>query len=1121
MTADLASLGFAIDSRPLAEASTAMDDMAEAAGRAEAGAAGLQGGTDRLAAATRNTVVALSAAGRSYSDLGTQVRAASGAVDQFVARAPRVATEIDREAEAVKRAAAQWRAYGEAGRQAVQSFDLNRRASAALGGLSSTGGVPMAPAPGRASVANDNGRAFQLQNLAFQGGDVIASLASGGGLGRIALQQGPQIAQSFMGPNALSGADVFGAIATGASRAVGFITSAAGAMTGFAGAVLVAVSAQQSYSASQTELARSLAGAGRASGESVASLNAAATAAAAASGISERAARGLAGTYAATGKISGDVLEDLIRRTRDYARTTGQDLEAAGGDLAKAFADPAKGAAELNQRLGILNDTQQRNIETLAAEGNRLGAQRALMEAMNGSLARASELTTGWARLTQAAGTAVSDTWDRIGRAVDRAVTGGSLDEQLANAEARLGNVTRNNARPGLFGPASSLQAQIQDEVDQLRMQRDDRNRRTQQVQANLNSIEIGNLRRSLDPAGEQLRDLTNQAQKLRTAISDPIKWGLDASALAATEAAFERISRQAMALRMDVERFGGAGTAAAVRAAELQNRTATMAGPARSVAEREEVYRQALINRGLDPNATRDAVLERFNPQFANDNLGPRELQAIANAREESLRAVAEREALQRVRDLGNDTTRQQTLMGTGQFRTNVRDLPEQYRDRVYQAATRRGIDPNLLATVFEQESRLRPDVISGQRLSPAGAIGPFQFMPGTAREYGIDPRDFDQSADAAALYLRRSLTRRNGNVALALADYNAGAGRVDSVGGDVTRLPAETRAYLARTLQARPQSEDLVSAERERRTAIRQDAEALRLATEANGRDAEGLRARTEAQQAIIREQGRGVDVSKEYAASLRAEAAERARIVSGQRMLQYGLDAGFERDQLGRDSATAAAFSRARSVVGDTDSAAAQSIIATEQMTAGFREIKSAANGALSGFLTDARQGVSLVTSIGNLTGRIADRFLTLASDRVVSSILGGLMGGSGSSGGGLLSGLASILGGGSLPKFARGGITSGPSIAGEAGPEAVIPLSGGRTVPVQLNQPANSNPSPVFQTVVNNYSSERVQTREVPDGRGGRRQEVIIGEAFANGLNTPQGQDALSQPRLASR
>jgi prefoldin subunit 5 len=45
-------------------------------------------------------------------------------------------------------------------------------------------------------------------------------------------------------------------------------------------------------------------------------------------------------------------------------------------------------------------------------------------------------------------------------------------------------------------------------------------------------------------------------------------------------------------------------------------------------------------------------------------------------------------------------------------------------------------------------------------------------------------------------------------------------------------------------------------------------------------------------------------------------------------------------------------------------------------------------------------------------------------------------------------------ARIIAGGGAPRFAMGGITSGLSIAGEAGPEAIVPLPGNRMIPVQL-------------------------------------------------------------------
>lgn len=61
--------------------------------------------------------------------------------------------------------------------------------------------------------------------------------------------------------------------------------------------------------------------------------------------------------------------------------------------------------------------------------------------------------------------------------------------------------------------------------------------------------------------------------------------------------------------------------------------------------------------------------------------------------------------------------------------------------------------------------------------RVSPKGAQGYFQFMPDTAKAYGLrDPNDFEQAADAAGRYMRDNLKRYGGNINMALADYNGG---------------------------------------------------------------------------------------------------------------------------------------------------------------------------------------------------------------------------------------------------------------------------------------------------------------------------------------------------------
>ncbi|MCP3935842.1 MAG: lytic transglycosylase domain-containing protein [Actinomycetia bacterium] len=121
------------------------------------------------------------------------------------------------------------------------------------------------------------------------------------------------------------------------------------------------------------------------------------------------------------------------------------------------------------------------------------------------------------------------------------------------------------------------------------------------------------------------------------------------------------------------------------------------------------------------------------------------------------------------------------------------VGSLPEraqQWISDIEAAASRYGLDANLLTALVWTESAFRPDAVS-----PAGAIGLGQLMPGTAGGLGVDPNDPVQNLDGAARYLRAQLDRF-GSVQLALAAYNAGPGRVERSGG-VPNIP-ETQAYV-----------------------------------------------------------------------------------------------------------------------------------------------------------------------------------------------------------------------------------------------------------------------------------------------------------------------------------
>src|SRR5262249_37987354 len=97
-------------------------------------------------------------------------------------------------------------------------------------------------------------------------------------------------------------------------------------------------------------------------------------------------------------------------------------------------------------------------------------------------------------------------------------------------------------------------------------------------------------------------------------------------------------------------------------------------------------------------------------------------------------------------------------------------------YEPLIVAASITHGVDPRLLWTVAWLESRFQPHVISR-----AGARGMMQFMPATARLYGLrDPFDPAQAVDAAARYLRDLQEMFGGRLDLILAGYNAGEGSV-----------------------------------------------------------------------------------------------------------------------------------------------------------------------------------------------------------------------------------------------------------------------------------------------------------------------------------------------------
>jgi len=101
--------------------------------------------------------------------------------------------------------------------------------------------------------------------------------------------------------------------------------------------------------------------------------------------------------------------------------------------------------------------------------------------------------------------------------------------------------------------------------------------------------------------------------------------------------------------------------------------------------------------------------------------------------------------------------------------------------------------VDPYLIFLVMEQESHFNTHAVS-----PKGARGLMQLMPGTGARYGVRrPHDPGQNVAGGTRYLRELLDRFNNRVDLVLASYNAGEGAVLKFGHKVPPY-TETRNYV-----------------------------------------------------------------------------------------------------------------------------------------------------------------------------------------------------------------------------------------------------------------------------------------------------------------------------------
>ncbi len=143
----------------------------------------------------------------------------------------------------------------------------------------------------------------------------------------------------------------------------------------------------------------------------------------------------------------------------------------------------------------------------------------------------------------------------------------------------------------------------------------------------------------------------------------------------------------------------------------------------------------------------------------------------------------------------------------GFGRIRSNDKEIKQKVlkiseQINLFDIEKEYNLPKGLLHAVMHQESAGNLNAVS-----KAGAVGPFQFMSYTAKDYGLitstgkdNRRNPYKSAVAAARYYRKLITYFGGNLSYAIAAYNAGEGRVTQNISSMEQLPEETKNYVKR---------------------------------------------------------------------------------------------------------------------------------------------------------------------------------------------------------------------------------------------------------------------------------------------------------------------------------
>lgn len=297
--------------------------------------------------------------------------------------------------------------------------------------------IPEMNKAGKAVALNS----YQLQNLGFQLNDIATMLMMGSSPFQIMASQGGQVAQILQSANG----GVSGALKDIGGRMLGLLTPARLAGGAIAGIAVAGYAAWSAWDDRLRQVQISLNGVGRASGQTVDSLAALAQRTAGPAGMSISQSLTTASGFAGVG-IGGENIAGLTAAARPFGRAFGMSVEDAAAELAKAFADPSRGAQELNKRLGFLSYTLQEQIRQQQAVGDLEGARATLLREVNSSLGQTTTRANGLSDAFSKVTTLFSNAWTRFGQAFAAPTAQEQLEGSLSR-QSRRGVFTFNPGR--------------------------------------------------------------------------------------------------------------------------------------------------------------------------------------------------------------------------------------------------------------------------------------------------------------------------------------------------------------------------------------------------------------------------------------------------------------------------------------------------------------------------------------------------------------------------------------------------------------------------------------------------------------------------------------------------